>query len=234
MTCTKSSPASPRSIFGSYWSSPTNKKSSSGSERHGDDHHDDDDEILKRLQKLRMPPLATGATGCRIVDAPSAPAIEQKPSHDDDSVDYYHPPQAAANTRTARRKIMPTPPPATAVSSSLILPRRPPPARGLDRKWLSASALLGGDGRRGNPHQSCLRKSRYSCSAIPTDATGGGGSRIHRGQRNEGRHDLLDSSDRREDLKKSVSFYSHVSVFEFAVPAHQRKGQRGWSTYFAS
>ena len=35
-----------------------------------------------------------------------------------------------------------------------------------------------------------------------------------------------------DELKKSVSFYSQVSVFEFQVPPEQQKSQKGWSKYF--
>lgn len=258
------SPVSPRSIFKSYWSSPTREKKPK---------LDDYDEVLKGLQTLRMPPLVnddndtgSGGSPAVTVGAPiTGSSIEQKSSFDDASVDY-HPP-IPSSTRIPRRKIMPTPPPATAISSSLIMPRRsilpqqpphPHPRRGLAsyrrRQWSSTSALLRGrtmTTTTTSPHQSCLRKSRYSCSAIPTTGTGAAG-KLHHGMRNHGCHDLnrpggggdeptmpvakdvdVGRNLLRDDLKKSVSFYSRVSVFEFAVPLDQRKGQKGWSNYFA-
>ena len=51
------------------------------------------------------------------------------------------------------------------------------------------------------------------------------------GHHNQGRRPRA-VSDLRDELKKSVSFYSQVSVFEFAVPADQRRSQKGWSKYF--
>ena len=115
------------------------------------------------------------------------------------------------------------------MSSSLLQPRRPwrpPPHQlatplGVDlpRKALSSSALL----RHPHRRRSCLRKSRYSCPAMesPPSVTLLG-PRLHRGLRNEGR----------VELAKSVSFYSEVSVFEFAVVPDQRRSQKGWSRYF--
>lgn len=247
------SPVSPRSIFKSYWSSPTHEKKSKV---------DDSDEVLKGLQTLRMPPLVnddndagSGSSPGVTVGAPiTGSSIEQKSSFDDDSVDY-HPP-IPSSTRIPRRKIMPTPPPATAISSSLIMPRRsilpqqppqPHPRRGLSsyrrRQWSSTSAMT--TTTTSSPHQSCLRKSRYSCSAIPTTTDSGAAGKLHHGMRNHGCHDLnprmpvakgVDVGVRtllRDDFKKSVSFYSRVAVFEFAVPLDQRKGQKGWSNYFA-
>jgi len=35
----------------------------------------------------------------------------------------------------------------------------------------------------------------------------------------------------REELNKSVSFFSSVTVHEFAVPAYQRKIQKDWPSY---
>ena len=186
------------------------------------------------------------------------------PSLDDASIDY----QATSTppTRMPRRQILPTPPPGP-VSSSLILPRNHLLAPYGQRRWSSTSQLLK---KSRTPHQSCLRKSRYSCSVIETSSSGGvvvgiDNGRLRHGQRNHGCHSLLQrsnsamaatsvpstasSTSRRsgegllheeedshtkihEGRERSVSFYSQVSVFEFAVPPEQRRSQKGWSKYF--
>jgi hypothetical protein len=110
-------------------------------------------------------------------------------------------------------------------------PRRPLLSDFGGRQWNSTTALLA------QQPQSCLRKARYSCSAIVNaEAAVTGATKLHRGLRNEGHPDLCGQQElpsREDGLKKSVSFYSHVSVFEFAVPPEQRRSQRGWSDYFA-
>ena len=235
----------PRSIFGSYWSSPTYKNSID------ETINDDEDGVLARLQTLQFPLVndldaddgeeSSSAASNKIFQALII-SVEQKTSFNDASIDY----QVAlpsTQTRPPRRQILPTPPPTTAVSSSLILSRckfQHQPF--LQRKSFSTTALL-----KGSSHQSCLRKSRYSCSAIVTSSEAAVVGRLHHGLRNDGYHDLLhhDSQpaaaiscgnrpyDLRDELKKSVSFYSEVSVFEFAVPIDEQRSQKGWSDYFA-
>jgi hypothetical protein len=228
-----SSPTSPRSIFSRYWSSPTHKNSLL--------EKDDEDEVLARLSTL-LPSMnddendsdEAGRSAKVVHQAPIVQSIEQKTSFDDASIDYQ-PPQP--KMRTPRRQILPTPPPSTSVSSSLIMPRHQ-----LRRNWCSTSALMKG------PNQSCLRKARYSCSVIAgtsgetSAARAEMSSRLHHNLRNNGHLDLHTQgsgrrpradSDIRDELKKSVSFYSQVSVFEFAVPPDQRRSQKGWSKYFA-
>lgn len=234
------SPTSPRSIFKTYWTSPTAKKDSLGKE--------DEEDVLKRLKTLRLPSMNDDENddGSAKVVHPQAPLvshIKANASYDDSSIDYQVAPQIP--TRSPRRQILPTPPPSTAVSSSLILP----PHQLLERrKWCSTSALM----KNKSPAQqaqSCLRKSRYSCSEIATSeaasqansVAGLGSARLHHGLRNGGHADLhrenLPQEGRRRpraqsdvsDLKR-VSFYSQVSVFEFTVPP--RAVQEGWSAYF--
>mmetsp|Transcript_13898 Transcript_13898/g.30295 ORF Transcript_13898/g.30295 Transcript_13898/m.30295 type:complete len:330 (+) Transcript_13898:280-1269(+) len=241
------SPVSPRSIFRNYWSSPTHKNSL--------EKGNDEDEVLTRLQTLRLPLVdddgndddGSSAAAAKVVQAPPTSSIDQKASFDDASIDYQASPSRSP-TKT-RRQILPTPPPSTAISSSLIMPRQQPmfvaPYTG-SRKWNSTPALIK------HPHQSCLRKTRYSCSSIATisevtasSSSARGSGRLHHTMRNNGQNDLihhhahLDGSGRPRaasdptGLKKSVKFYSHVSVFEFAVPVDQRRSQKGWSKYFA-
>mmetsp|Transcript_4090 Transcript_4090/g.9072 ORF Transcript_4090/g.9072 Transcript_4090/m.9072 type:complete len:323 (-) Transcript_4090:664-1632(-) len=243
----------PRSIFGKYWSSPVHQKSLEEMPVNDDD---DDKEVLTRLLSLQMPLVtddmphedsnhkATVSSKSNTIEA-SAGNDAAKPmtraSCDDTSVDYNAALPGRRKPGNTRRQILPTPPPATAISSSLILPRR----RSLFdeqllRSSLSSSALLA----RRRP-QSCLRKSRYSCSAIVTGSEAANmtsvksAGRLHHGLRNEGCHNLRpedamgNRNNLRDELKKSVSFYSQVSVFEFAVPADQRRSQKGWSKYFA-
>jgi len=252
---------SPRSIFGSYWSSPAHTKNLESDDA---DDDDDDDEVMARLKILKLPSMngddddddddadeeeKSGAVAAKIVPSPvvARRPVERKKCLDDDTVDY----QAALTipkpptTRTARRQILPTPPPPTAISSSLLRSRLSPhfllTPLGGERNSYSTSALLP---RR---RASCLRKSRYnSCSVIPGGGLAGG-ARLHHGLRNDGhpnlRHSLTSaavggrvepSNDPREgELKKSVSFYSTVSVFEFAVPKNELRGQTGWDRHFA-
>mmetsp|Transcript_13147 Transcript_13147/g.24186 ORF Transcript_13147/g.24186 Transcript_13147/m.24186 type:complete len:301 (+) Transcript_13147:51-953(+) len=235
--------SSPRSIFGSYWSSPMHKNTL-------EETNANDDEA--RLQMLQLPLVndldtdgadSSSASANKIFQAPII-SVEQKTCFDDASIDY----QAAlpsTPTRTPRRKILPTPPPPTAISSSLIPPMRKFQHQPfLQRKSFSATALLRGS----HPHQSCLRKSRYSCSAIVTGSVTATSvmGRLHHGSCNHGYHDLYHHNpqpavisrgnrpdDPRDELKKSVSFYSQVSVLEFSVPPDQRRSQKGWSDYFA-
>lgn len=222
MSHTGRSPASPRSLFRSYWSSPTHKNNL----------ENDQDDALERLQKLKLPFTDDWdhEDSSTVVQAPlGEPNDQMQGSVDDTSVAY----QAASlihPARSARRQILPTPPPPSAMSSSLLLPRRQqlfaPPS---GRLWSSTTALLL---KRSN--QSCLRKSRYSCSAIPTGDKVMGVKRLHHGLRNDGCRDLRYGKDvHGDDLKKSVSFYSHVSVFEFDVPSDKQKSQKDWSAYFA-
>mmetsp|Transcript_15133 Transcript_15133/g.24612 ORF Transcript_15133/g.24612 Transcript_15133/m.24612 type:complete len:303 (+) Transcript_15133:153-1061(+) len=234
--------SSPRSIFGSYWSSPMHKNTL-------EETNANDDEA--RLQMLQLPLVndldtdgadSSSASANKIFQAPII-SVEQKTCFDDASIDY----QAAlpsTPTRTPRRKILPTPPPPTAISSSLIPPMRKFQHQPfLQRKSFSATALLRGS----HPHQSCLRKSRYSCSAIVTGSVTATSvmGRLHHGSCNHGYHDLYHHNpqpavisrgnrpdDPRDELKKSVSFYSQVSVLEFSVPPDQRRSQKGWSNYF--
>jgi len=230
--------SSPRSIFGSYWSSPAHRKSLEGI------HCDDEDEnaAMDRLHAVQLP-LIDGDTDHK-KSSSSADAnkivrgsIEPKKSYDDHSVEYQAATLVPNSTRSPRGQILPTPPPSTAVSSSLVQPRgklqfllapRTPLSA---RKSLSTSALLKG------PCWSCLRKSRYSCSSIVTHRDAASTGRLHHEIRNNGFHDLQQhttspSSILRDELKKSVSFYSQVTVFEFAVPQDQEKSQKGWPKQF--
>lgn len=219
------SPRSPRSIFQNYWSSPTRKEEGPPAS---------EEDVLARLQTLRVPmPLVDAGEDGGSPREEAKVVHERRPrgeSLDDASIDYQ-PPPTRSPTRTARRQILPTPPPQTAISSSLLMqPRRPLlSSYSGGRPWKSTTALL-------KQPQSCLRKARYSCSAIATaEAAVTGAARLHHGLRNEGHPDLCahELPPREGGLKKSVSFYSHVSVFEFAVPPEQRRSQKGWSEYFA-
>jgi len=233
--------SSPRSIFGSYWSSsPAHTKSIEGI--HGG--NEDKNEAMARLYAPHLP-LIDGDTDLKKSSNSTDPnkivrgSIEPKEIYDyhDNSIEY----QAAAlvpNSTPPRRQILPTPPPSTAISSSLAQPRRKlqflsaPRTQLGERKSLSTSALLKG------PSRSCLRKSRYSSSAIVPHRDAASTGRLHHELRNHGSHDLQyhttsTSTILRDELKKSVSFYSQVSVFEFAVPQDQQKSQKGWSKQFA-
>ena len=200
-------PSSPRSIFGRYWSSPTNKN---GLEEMCDD--DSEDEVMARLRKLQLPSLAITDDAKEedsATDANKIVQVEPKKCFDDDAVDY----QAAlvskpSPTRETRRKILPTPPPSTAVSSSLLQPRRPPTFL-LPPKSLSASALL-----VKKPRSSCLRKSRYSCSAIVTRRDAVAAGRLRRELRNDGSPDLRSAvpplrHQRTRDDRHECLFESH-------------------------
>mmetsp|Transcript_15132 Transcript_15132/g.24610 ORF Transcript_15132/g.24610 Transcript_15132/m.24610 type:complete len:292 (+) Transcript_15132:153-1028(+) len=223
--------SSPRSIFGSYWSSPTHKYTLE------ETNNDDEEEVLAQLRMLQMPLVndddtdrdnedSSSAAANKIVQAPIISAVQMR-SFDDASIDYQSA-LPATPTRTPQRKILPTPP--------------PPHQQFLQRKSISTTALL-----KGSPHQSCLRKSRYSCSAIVTGSVTATSvmGRLHHGSCNHGYHDLYHHNpqpavisrgnrpdDPRDELKKSVSFYSQVSVLEFSVPPDQRRSQKGWSNYF--
>mmetsp|Transcript_6101 Transcript_6101/g.11727 ORF Transcript_6101/g.11727 Transcript_6101/m.11727 type:complete len:300 (+) Transcript_6101:352-1251(+) len=231
--------SSPRSIFGSYWSSSAHTKSLEGI--HGGD--EDENEAMASLYAPQLP-WTDGDTDREKSSSSADPnkivrgSIEPKKSYDDNSIEYQAGTLGPNSTRSPRRQILPTPPPSTAISSSLVQPRgklqfllSPRTPLG-ERKSLSTSALLKG------PCRSCLRKSRYSCSAIVTRRDAVSTGRLHHQLRNNGSHDLQHhitspSSILRDELKKSVSFYSQVSVFEFAVPQDQQKSQKGWSKQFA-
>mmetsp|Transcript_9928 Transcript_9928/g.15953 ORF Transcript_9928/g.15953 Transcript_9928/m.15953 type:complete len:292 (-) Transcript_9928:386-1261(-) len=228
------SSSSQRSIFGSYWLSPAHTQSA-------ETNDEDEDELGSRLQTLKTSPMNTAdelvkedssssnAAANKTVQAPiTKRSSEAKKSHDDNSVDYRAALGTAKNpTRTARRQILPTPPPPTAISSSLLQPRLQrhlllSPLGG-EKKSFSTSILLK------RPHQSCLRKSRYlSCSIIE-----GGVGRLHLGLRNNGYPNLHHHRNEVDELKKSVSFFSQVSVVEFAVPKFERSSQKGWDKQFA-
>lgn len=235
----------PRSIFASYWSSPNHKNRL---------EKDNEDEMLARLQTLQLPLIVdvegSSSSAAKVIYAPISCSVEKKASPDDATIDQpaAAPPSQSPQTRT-RRQILPSPPPTTALSSSLIMPRQQlmlAPYTGPcsnSRNWNSTSALL-----KAGLHPSCLRKTRYSCSAIVTSneaasTTSRRAGRLHHSMRNNGYNNLHHPStpvargrpravSDVTDLKKSVSFYSHVSVFEFAVPVDQRRSQKGWSKYF--
>eukprot|EP01083_Nonionella_stella_P069980 186941_1 len=266
------SPNSPRSIFKNYWSSPTYKKDF---DRSSDD---DDEEVLERLKTLQMPLVddmdmdvvvtnngdedfssSSSRVPAKIVHAPSlvsTTSIEPKSSFSNGNNPsivcqaHNESPVPRRITPRTRRQILPTPPPSTAVSSSLIMPKRQPLLASNPynmRQWSSTTSLM--MKHHQNRHtQSCLRKSRYSCSAIVTSrdahARSVGRASMHVGLRNDGMRDLRRAATTSQaqaqeavvaddDLKKSVSFSSAVSVFEFAVPKEQRRSQKGWSNYFA-
>jgi len=242
--------SSQRSIFGSYWLSPAHTQSA-------ETNDEDEDELKTRLlQTLKTSPMNTSdeiakgdsnssnVASNKIVQSPiTKRSSEPKKSHDDNSVDYQAALGTANNpTRTARRQILPTPPPPTAISSSLLKPRLQrhlllSPLGG-EMKSFSTSVLLK------RPHQSCLRKSRYlSCSVID-----GGVGRLHLGLRNNGypnlrhhRHQTTSTTSATvgngmnevNELKKSVSFFSQVSVVEFAVPKFEPSSKKGWDKQFA-
>lgn len=227
--------SSPRSIFGSYWSSPAHTKSIEA--------NDDSsvDEAMARLQTLQLPLIdgeddSSNTTATKkIVEVEHKIVDEPNKSYDDNAVESQAALATSSQTRSPRRKILPTPPPSTSVSSSLIQPRRSTPLFDGWKKSVSTSALLKA------PHQSCLRRTRYSCSAIVTrrDAVAAAG-KLHHERRNNGSHDLQQTSSttktsrsRRDELKKSVSFFAQVSVCEFAVPQDQQMSQKGWAKQFA-
>ena len=190
-------------------------------------------------------------TAARVSDVASLP---RRPSIDDDGVVDH---SSSATTSqcdpsttisTPRRQILPSPPPPTVVTlMRMLLPppedhyydeydySRPSAASRRNsltrRPWSSTTALGGrGGGDRDKrcsapPSRSCLRKSRYSSlsSSDVRDLAEAAALRLHPGLRNP-------SS---PDMSRSVSFYSEVSVLEYAVPREQRRSQEGWSRYFA-
>lgn len=244
--------AMPRSIFHNYWSSPSHKNSL----EKGDENDGSERSQLTTDENDRD-------AAAKDIHASIAPSIEQKARAEDAVI-------AAATTspsRNPRRRILPTPPPATAISSSLIMPRQqqpftPLPSYDPSRKWNSTPAL-----RKDGPHPiSCLRKARYSSSAIANSSTGAAPSRVtsrrpsfttsrlHHSMRNSGSIDLrnhdptalafprlgtieptrrLRSVSDVTGLKKSVSFFSQVSVIEFSVPVEVGRRHKDWSKYFA-
>jgi len=225
--------SSPRSIFGSYWSSPAHTKSL---ETINDNN---EDEAMARLQTLQLPLIdgvdddsSSSAAAKKIVQIEHKIVNKPKKSYDDKAADYQAALTTSSPTRSPRRKILPTPPPSTSISSSLIQPRRSTSLFDSWKKSVSTSALLKA------PHQSCLRRTRYSCSAIVTrrDAVVVAG-KLHHERRNDGSHDLQQqtktSRSLRDEIKKSVSFFSQVSVCEFAVPQDQQRSQKGWAKQFA-
>mmetsp|Transcript_38753 Transcript_38753/g.69856 ORF Transcript_38753/g.69856 Transcript_38753/m.69856 type:complete len:267 (+) Transcript_38753:205-1005(+) len=202
-----------RSIFGSYWSSPSHKNTLEVTT------NDDENEVAAKLPM----PLVNDPVTDDGEDSISAAAIKIV------QASFITPKKAP------RRQILPTPPPHTAISSSLLLPKRKfHQQQFLPRKTFSTTALL-----RGSPHQSCLRKSRYSCSAIATRSEAAATAV----RRNHGFHDLhrtsaavitrgIRPSDVGDEPKKSVKFFAQVSVFEFPVPPEQQRSQKGWDNYF--
>ncbi|KAL3793498.1 hypothetical protein HJC23_007238 [Cyclotella cryptica] len=102
-----------------------------------------------------------------------------------------------------RRQILPAPP---------TSPFTPKPActKPCCRPWSSTSALIS------KPKGSCLRPSRYSFSGSNSASLA--------------LADVEGGSSSSTGLKKEVSFFSQVSVFEFTVP--QEKRADGWSKYF--
>jgi hypothetical protein len=234
--------ASPRSIFHSYWTS--SKKVLNGKNDYLDDNYCADD-VLERLRTLKMPPSdVDGNDACG-----------------DSSATVVHPARPTSTPR--RQILPPPPAPSSVVTPLwMLLPPdedrhyydeydQPPPHHRRNsltkRPWSSATSLLGGGrggGRRGvPPSQSCLRKSRYSFSAGDDNgdlsvaaalAASAAPARLHPGLRNMGHADLRASStSTTSDMSRSVSFYSEVSVVEYAVPMEQQRSQEGWSRYFA-
>jgi hypothetical protein len=163
---------------------------------------------------------------------------------------------------TLRRQILPPPPPPAAVSPMRMLSPPSPEDHYYDeydydycstharrrnsltrRPWSSTTAL-GGRPRCAPPSRSCLRKSRYSFSSsgdrdlaeAAALASSAAPARLHLGLRNRGHVDLVGSATSTSpssDMSRSVSFYSEVSVVEYAVPREQRRSQEGWSRYCA-
>jgi len=231
---------SPRSIFDSYWSSHTYTNTLL------EEIHNDNEAMVTRLQTLQLPFAIddvkdykrSSSRGSAATNKISHAPIEPKKKYNRHDVDCHTVLATSSQTRSPRRQILPTPPPSMAISSSLIEPRRKmefllAPRTPLGKvRSLSTSALLK------SPYQSCLRKSSYSCSAIAThrDATSTG--RLNLKLCKNSFHDLQQlatstSSILRDELKKSVSFYSQVSVFIFADPQDQQRSQQGWSKQFA-
>lgn len=197
------SPISPRSIFQNYWAGSSNSA-------------DQEEELSQRLFKLQMPLVkfdevnegqsSHSTADLKEVEGPSKAAVVTAPSKPsviaDDASKSYRLPPAPDRSPTRRRQILPTPPTAT------IRPR-PTCTKACCRPWSSTSALIK------KPTQSCLRPARYTFSGSKSTTA-------------------LDAAEvevtSRSSLKKEVSFYSQVSVFEFAVP--QEKRSDGWSKYF--
>ena len=82
-------------------------------------------------------------------------------------------------------------------------------------------------------HNLSLRRCASAAAAAPSPRTSG--SRVPATTSSSSASNSRPSTSRKQEvdeLKKSVSFYSQVSVFEFQVPPEQQKSQKGWSKYF--
>ncbi|KAL7518914.1 hypothetical protein ACHAWX_003715 [Stephanocyclus meneghinianus] len=195
------SPASPRSIFKCYWE--------------GSKSFIHQDVLSPKFQNLHLPLVMANEdtssshplVGIEETEASSDNVVDKAPANmlsstEDTSVsDMLVSPPDRSPTR--RRQILPPPP------TSSFRPK-PPCTKPCCRPWSSTSALMN------KPKGSCLRPSRYSFSGSNSASLLLAGAEV--------------ASTSRPVLKKEVSFYSQVSVFEFTVP--QEKRGDGWSKYF--
>jgi hypothetical protein len=186
------SPASPRSIFKSYWLSPKGI--------------DEEEELSRKLSSLQMPLVTANDDESSIIaiDEEHEPStkddLNEAPnkiclSSDDTAISYKIPPAPERPSR--RRQILPNPPQSP-------VPPKPTCLRSCCRPWSSTSALIR------KPSGSCLRPSRYSFSGSPSAAA------------SLDDVTKIQESTAHSHHKKEVSFYAQVSVFEFTVPQEQR------------
>lgn len=243
---------SPRSIFHNYWSSP---KTALDGGKGG--YHDDDcctDDILERLRTLKMPHHSSSdddSNNAQVGDSSAVIVHPTRPTSTTPRRQILPPPPAPSSVVTPSWMLLP-PDEDRHYHDEYYSPPHDRRNSLTKRPWSSATTLVGGGlgggggGRGGGvipPSQSCLRKSRYSFSAgdegndlsiAAALAASTAPTRLHPGQRNRGQVDLHTSlTSTTSDMSRSVSFYSEVSVVEYAVPMEQRRSQEGWSRYFA-
>eukprot|EP00956_Cyclotella_meneghiniana_P007107 scaffold9651_cov72-Cyclotella_meneghiniana.AAC.6 len=171
---------------------------------------DEEEHLSRALDSLQLPfAIAQDeSSSCPAVDkvqeASHKDQFKQAPprqsSIDDTPISHR---QTPVDRSPQRRQILPAPP-----KSYAKLPPRPSRHESRGRRWSSTSALIK------KPSGSCLRPSRYSFS----------------GSLNDVKQANSPNSQPMHMLKKEVSFYAQVSVFEFTVP--QEKRSEGWSNYF--
>ena len=169
----------------------------------------EEEHLSRALDSLQLPFATTPdeSSSCPAVDKVQEPSqkdhFKQAPPRQS-SIDNtsISNRQTPVDRSPQRRQILPAPP-----KSYAKLPPRPS-RESRARRWSSTSALIK------KPGSSCLRPSRYSFS----------------GSLNDVKQADPPSSRSMPMLKKEVSFYAQVSVFEFTVP--QEKRSEGWSNYF--
>lgn len=210
---------SQRSIFASYWNSPSRSSNSRSNE--------EDDIVIQRTASLRLPLTdGTGSAASTLemsrdgtkkvigsVIAPTETVSIERPkksnSADDTSITYHAP---SVPPKPYRRRILPAPPRRQSCSS--LIPQQQQlchqihGTRAPERKWRSASELQG---------RSCLR------------STGRYDSR----QRLRSLSCVEPHGDTRKGLDRSVSFHGQVDVYEFVPPKEKPARNKEWRSYFA-